>query len=94
MEVICVAGSPPFDPLTAPALTRDPTDDPIVYSALLADVDYLVSDDNHIVPNGDTEEYEHGDHRILAVRFGYLVSELMADIAWDGIDGALLKEAF
>jgi len=53
-----------------------------------------VSDDRHIVPNGDTEEYEHGDHRLPAVRFGYLVSELMADIAWDEIDGALLREAF
>ena len=32
-ESICVVGPPPFDALDAPALTRDPTDDPIVYGA-------------------------------------------------------------
>ena len=37
VEAICAAGSPPFDPRDAPALTRDPKDDPIVYTALLGD---------------------------------------------------------
>lgn len=35
LEAICAVGSPPFDPTGAPALTRDPEDDPVVYTALL-----------------------------------------------------------
>jgi predicted nucleic acid-binding protein len=93
LEAVCVAGSPPFDPRTVPALTRDPGDDPIVYGALVSDVDYLVSDDKDIVPEDEPHEYEHGDHRILAVRFRYLVSELMPEIEWAGIDGLLLTDA-
>jgi hypothetical protein len=52
VEAICAAGSPPFDPRDAPALTRDPEDDPILYTALLGDADLLVADDRHIVPDG------------------------------------------
>lgn len=36
IEALCVAAAPPFDTTTSPPLTRDPTDDPLVYSALLA----------------------------------------------------------
>jgi hypothetical protein len=58
-----------------------------VFGALLADVDYLVSDDRkHVVPHGEPHEYEHEDHRLLAVTFGYLVSELMPAIDWDERD--------
>ncbi len=46
-----------------------------------------------MVPHGEPHEYEHEDHRLLAVTFGYLVTELMPAIDWDEIDGALLAEA-
>jgi hypothetical protein len=94
MEAICVAAPPPFPPDQIPAFTSDPNDDPIVFGALLAGVDYLVSDDRkHVVPDGEPHEYEHEDHRLLAVTFGYLFSELMPAIDWAEIDGALLAEA-
>lgn len=35
VEAACVAGCPPFELRDAPALTKDPEDDPIVYTALL-----------------------------------------------------------
>jgi hypothetical protein len=69
-EAICVGGPAPFDRATGPTLTRDPTDDAIVYTALLADAAFLISDDRDIVPDGDEHTYEHGGHRVLAVRFG------------------------
>jgi hypothetical protein len=94
MEAICVGAAPPFPPEQIPAFTTDPDDDPIVYGALLAGADYLVSDDKkHIVPNNEPREYEHEDGRLLAVPFAYLVSDLMPDIDWDEIDGGLLAEA-
>ncbi len=94
MEAICVAAPLPVPPDQIPAFTSDPDDDPIVFGALLAGVDYLVSDDRkHVVPHGEPHEYEHEDHRLLAVTLGYLVSELMPAIDWDEIDGALLAEA-
>jgi hypothetical protein len=91
-EAICVRGPAPFDPATAPALTRDPADDAIVYTALLADADFLVSDDRDIVPAGDERIYEHGDHRALAVRFGHFVREYFrpAELDWGAIDGTML----
>ena len=94
MEAICVAAAPPFPPDQTPAFTSDPDDDPIVFGALLAGADYLISDDKkHIVPHGDPREYEHEDRRLLAVTFDYLVSDLMPDIDWDEIDGGLLADA-
>ncbi len=94
MEAICVAAAPPFPPDQMPAFTSDPDDDPIVFGALLADADYLVSDDRkHVVPGGEPREYEHEDRRLLAVTFDYLVSDLMPAIAWEEIDGGLLAEA-
>jgi hypothetical protein len=94
IEAICVAAAPPVPPDEIPAFTNDPDDDPVVYGALLAGADYLISDDRkHIVPGSEPTPYEHEDHRLLAVTFDYLVSELMPDIAWDEIDGQLLAEA-
>lgn len=58
LEAICVAGPAPFDPTAVPALTRDPADDPIVFGALLAGSDFLISDDRDIVPDGTEHEYE------------------------------------
>jgi hypothetical protein len=94
MEAICVAAPPPFPPDQIPAFTSDPDDDAIVFGALLADADYLVSDDRkHVVPDAEPREYDHEDHRLLAVTFDYLVSNLMPAIDWEAIDGALLAEA-
>ncbi len=93
MEAICVAAAPPFPPDQIPAFTSDPDDDPIVYGALLAEADYLVSDDKHIVPGKEPREYEHEDRRLLATPFGYLISDLMPDIDWEGIHGSLLATA-
>jgi hypothetical protein len=93
--VICVAGPPPFDALDAPALTRDPADDPIAYGALLADADYLISDDRDIVGPGHERALEHADHRTLAITFGRFISEHVSppDFAWDRVDGAWINEA-
>ncbi len=93
MEAICVAAAPPFPPEQIPAFTSDPDDDPIVYGALLAGADYLVSDDKDIVPGKEPREYGHGERRLLAVPFKYLVSDLMLDIDWGEIDGDLLADA-
>jgi predicted nucleic acid-binding protein len=91
-EAICIGGPPPFEPATAPALTRDPGDDPIVYTALLADVDFLISDDRDIVPDGNERSYEHGEHRTLAVRFGHFLREHFqpSELDWGSIDGTML----
>lgn len=94
-EAICIGGPAPFDPATAPELTRDPRDDPIVYTALLADADFLISDDRDIVPDGEECTYEHREHRIVAVRFGHFVREYFRplDPDWDAIDGTMLAAA-
>jgi hypothetical protein len=94
MEAICVAAAAPVAPDLIPAFTADPGDDPIVFGALLADADYLVSDERrHVVLGGEPTEYEHEDRRLLAVTFDYLVSNLMPAIDWDDVDGALLGRA-
>ncbi len=93
VEAICVAAAPPFPPEQIPAFTSDPDDDPIVYGALLAGADHLVSDDKHIVPGREPCEYEHGERRLLAVPFGYLVANVLPDLEWGEIDGGLLAEA-
>ncbi len=95
-EAICAVGPPPFDAAEAPALTRDPEDDPIVYGALLAGCDVLVSDDHDIVPDGISHEYEHGEHRLRAVTFRGFVHHCFepVDFRWSRVDGAWLREAF
>jgi hypothetical protein len=95
-EAICAVGPPPFVPTEAPALTKDPADDPIVYGALLAGCDFLISDDRHIVPEGGSREYEHAEHRLRAMTFGEFVHDCFepADFPWRDVDGAWLHEAF
>ncbi len=95
LEAICVVGPPPFDPATAPALTRDPTDDPIILGALLADSAYLISDDRDIVPDGTEHEYEHGEHRLRAVTFGHFIRHCFEpdDFPWRRVDGRWLLDA-
>lgn len=96
LEAICAIGPQPFDVTHTPALTRDRKDDPIVYTALLADADYLVSDDRHIVPDGSEHHYEHDGHNVLAVTFNRLLTSHFepADLDWDDIDGRWLAYAY
>lgn len=93
-QAVCVAASPDFDLSTVPSLTRDPDDDPIVYSPLLADVDLLVSDDQDLVPDDESHCYEHGEHRVLAVTFHHLIANHSDGIDWKAIDGSFLAVAY
>jgi predicted nucleic acid-binding protein len=96
LQAICAAGSPPFDPLQAPILTRDRQDDPIVYTALLAEADYLISDDRDIVPDRHEHHYEHEDHHVLAVTFNRFLAAYFEpiDLDWAAIDGRWLQHAY
>jgi hypothetical protein len=62
---------------------------------LLADADYLISDDRDIVGPGDERVLEHADHSTLAITFGRFISEHVSppDFAWDRVDGAWINEA-
>lgn len=93
-QAVCVAASPDFDLTAVPSLTRDPDDDAIVYSALLADVDLLVSDDQDVVPDDESHFYEHGEHRVLAVTFHRLIANHCDGIGWKAIDGNFLAVAY
>ncbi len=96
VEAICAIGSPPFDPRKAPALTRDPEDDPVVYTALLGGADLLVSDDRDIVPDGVEHHYEHEGRLMTAVSFGELMESRLAALGIDfgEIDGSWLGLAY
>jgi predicted nucleic acid-binding protein len=96
VEALCVAGSPPFDPSDSPALTRDPQDDPIVFSALLADADFLISDDKDIVPDGIEHHYEHGERSVTAMTFDHMMDRFFAavDVDFTEIDGSWLALAY
>lgn len=96
LEALCVAASPPFEARTSPALTRDPEDDPIVYGALLADADFVISDDRHIVPDGIEHHYEHEGRSLTAMTFARMMERFFhpADIDFDEIDGAWLAVAY
>jgi len=87
LEVVCAIGAPPFDQDAVPALTRDRKDDGILYTALLADADLLVSDDKHLVPDGHEHHWEHGGDTIVAVTFNTLVSERLDAASLSEIDG-------
>jgi hypothetical protein len=93
VQAVCVAGAPPLDAREdIPTFTRDPDDDPIVFSALRGDVDLLISDDKDVVPDRRSQTYRHEDHRLLAVTFGVLVEDHI-DAAWADIDGSWLAVA-
>lgn len=96
MEAVCAIGTPQFDVAHTPTLTRDRKDDPIVYTALLADADYLVSDDRDIVPDGSEHHYEHDGHSVLAVTLNRLLTSHFepADLDWGEIDGHWLAYAY
>ena len=94
LEAVCVAAEPVFDPADVPALTTDPDDDLIVWTALRGGADLLVSDDRDVVPDhaDGARFFEHGERSVLAVRFGYLVGNHLDGVDWEQIDGALLAQ--
>jgi len=96
LQSLCVHAAPPFDPTVIPAFTSDPKDDPVIYSALLAKADFVISDDKHIVPKDQRPVafYEHGDARVAAMTFDHLMTDHLSDVNWDEIDGAWLRNAF
>jgi predicted nucleic acid-binding protein len=96
VEAICAAGSSPFDPRDAPALTRDPEDDPIVYTALSADAELLISDDRDIVPDGVEHHYEHEGRLVTALTFGELMESRLAPLGidFDKIEGSWLGQVY
>lgn len=73
LQAVCAVASPPFDPAETPTLTRDRKDDPILYTALLADADLLISDDKDLVPNRRSHIWKHHDRSVMAVTFHELV---------------------
>jgi predicted nucleic acid-binding protein len=94
MEAVCVIAAPPFADSAVPALTADPKDDPILYTALLADADLLVSSDKHLVPDKKEELWEHEDKTVLALTFETLLTDRLSGVDWDGIDGSWLTLAY
>jgi predicted nucleic acid-binding protein len=96
LQALCVAASPPFEVRTSPALTRDPEDDPIVYGALLADADFVISDDKDIVPDGIEHRYEHEGRSLTAMTFARMMERFFVpeDVDFDQIDGAWLAVAY
>jgi len=93
LEVICAVGAPPFDRKAVPALTRDRKDDAILYAALLADADLLISDDKHLVPDRHEHHWEYGGRSVVAVTFDTLVSERLDSANLSEIDGSWLAIA-
>jgi hypothetical protein len=96
VEAVCVAAEASFDPADVPALTPDPNDDLIVWSALSGGADLLISDDKHVVPDdaAGSRSYADGDRTVLAVRFGFLVDNYLDEVAWSRIDGRMLPQLY
>jgi predicted nucleic acid-binding protein len=94
MEAVCVVAAPPFADAAVPALTADPKDDPILYTALVADADLLISSDKHLVPDRKEELWEHEAGTVLALTFETLLADRLGRVDWDGIDGSWLSLAY
>jgi len=93
LEVVCAIGAPPFDQDATPTLTRDRKDDGILYTALLADADLLISDDKHLVPDRHEHHWEHDGRSVVAVTFDTLVNERLDAANLNEIDGSWLAVA-
>ena len=93
LEAVCVIAAPPFEDGDVPALTADPKDDPILYTALRGDADLLVSGDKHLVPDLEQELWEHDGQTVLALTFETLLADRL-DVDWDQIDGSWLALAY
>jgi predicted nucleic acid-binding protein len=94
MEAICVIAAPPFADSAVPALTADPKDDPILYTALVADADFLISSDKHLVPDRKEELWEHEAETVMALTFETLLADRLSAVDWDEIDGSWLTLAY
>jgi predicted nucleic acid-binding protein len=94
MEAVCVIAAPPFTDEDVPALTRDPKDDPILWSALAGDADLLISNDKHLVPDRKEKLWEHETGTVLALTFETLLADRLAEVDWDEIDGSWLALAY
>lgn len=94
LEAVCAIGAPPFDQDAVPALTRDPKDDGILHTALLADADLLISDDKHLVPDRHEHRWEHDGNTVVAVTFDTLVSERLDAANLNKVDGSWLAVAY
>jgi len=94
MEAVCVIAAPPFLDSAVPTLTADPKDDPILYTALLADADLLISSDKHLVPDRREELWDHDAGTVLALTFETLLAGRLSGVDWDGIDGSWLALAY
>jgi predicted nucleic acid-binding protein len=94
MEAVCVIAAPPFADSAVPSLTADPKDDPILYTALAADADLLISSDKHLVPDKKEELWEHEAGTVLALTFETLLADRLSGVDWDGIDGSWLAVAY
>jgi predicted nucleic acid-binding protein len=94
LEAVCVIAAPPFQEADVPALTADPKDDPILYSALVGDADLLISEDKHLVPDRQSELWEYDGRTVLALTFETLLADRLHDVDWDQIDGGWLAFAF
>jgi predicted nucleic acid-binding protein len=94
LEAVCVVAAPPFEEADVPALTHDPKDDPILYTALLADADLLIASDKHLVPDKHEELWEHDGHTVLALTFETLLADRLDEVDWDQIDGSWLALAY
>lgn len=94
IESVCVIAAPPFREAEVPVLTRDRKDDPMLWTALVADADLLISNDKHLVPDQHEELWEHEGRSVLAVTFEALLADHLSEVDWDQIDGSWLALAY
>lgn len=96
ITALCAETTDDFDPDLIPVYTRDPYDDPVIHTALLADATWLIADDTkHICtqPEAITEYRLLGtDRRVNAVTFRRFLDHL-TDIDLDHVDPTLLQIA-
>lgn len=93
LESICTVAGPKLDNRRVPPLTPDPKDDPILFGALLGDVDLLISDDKHLVPDQREHHWEYDGHSLTAITFDTLVEERLSDVDFAEIEGSWLRIA-
>lgn len=93
LESICTVAGPKLEGRRVPRLTGDLKDDPILFGALLGDVDLLISDDRHLVPDRREHHWEYDGHSLTAITFDAVVEERLSDVDLDEIDGSWLRIA-